>query len=134
MKYIALMSALFLAGCCSFSSANQQETMYPLSSALTKLSSSVEAETRYGNPDAATDNTLLVAATAHDPALLAPFKDYKMKAKSVEGHSLILVCSADGRQALLEDAGCTAKMDKHHWQEKANPGCNYTIDMAQVCR
>ncbi|KHS91814.1 hypothetical protein RC86_09430 [Pectobacterium brasiliense] len=123
MKYIALMSALFLAGCCSFSSANQQETMYPLSSALTKLSASVEAETRYGNPDSATDSTLL-----------APFKDYKMKAKSVEGHSLILVCSADGRQALLEDAGCTAKMDKHHWQEKANPGCNYTIDMAQVCR
>ncbi|WP_323660357.1 hypothetical protein [Pectobacterium versatile] len=134
MKYITLASVLLLAGCCSASSANQQETMYPLSSALTKLSASVEAETRYGNPGSATDNALLVAATAHDPALLSPFNHYQMKAKSVEGHSLILVCSADGRQALLEDAGCTAKMDKHHWQEKTNPGCNYTIDMAQVCR
>ena len=38
---------------------------------------------------------------------------YQVKATRQAGHVVILACSHDEANALLEDAGCTAAMDRH---------------------
>ena len=58
-------------------------------------------------------------ATAHDPGLLDPFSEYMLKAVSQNNHAIVLVCTNDGMKALLEDAGCTSKMDMHWWKRSA---------------
>lgn len=113
--------------------ADADESMYELGAALTKLSNSVEAAARYKSGSAGlTDEALLQYATQHDPGLLAPFEGYRLGARIENRHAAVLVCTSDGRQALLEDAGCTARLDRHLWEHGAQ-ACRFTLHLDQVC-
>ncbi|MCB5191449.1 hypothetical protein LG198_11990 [Methylobacillus arboreus] len=102
-------------------------------SALTKLSSAVEAYVRYDSDGTVTsDQQLLQTATAHDPDLLRPFQHRLIKVNTEDRHAILLVCTQDGLRGLLEDAGCSAPMDRHLWQE-SRP-CQFTLQAAEVCR
>jgi hypothetical protein len=125
------ISSLSLASCTS--RPPDSEEMYIKASALTKLSAAVESTVRYKNPPLElSESELLTLATRHDPILLENFKDYKVRVLRQERHSVVLVCDASGRRALLEDAGCSGRMDRERWIGKPE-SCEFSIDAKEVC-
>jgi hypothetical protein len=134
MKKLTICAALLLlSACVSTGDAVRQETMLTQASALTKLSSATEALVRYGQPHAGMDDAALLAeATRDDPALLTPFAAYQVRVLNQDRHAVVLVCTKDGGRALLEDAGCTGKMDVHHWEKAAAP-CAFSVSVPATC-
>ena len=128
---IALVLSL-IAGCAPTPKRPYSEEMFIKASALTKLAAAVESTVRYKNPPPGLDEKeLLVRATQHDPALLRNFKGYKVRVLRQDRHSVVLVCDASGQRALLEDAGCSGRMDRHRWMGKQP--CEFSIDTKEVC-
>ncbi|GBO85424.1 hypothetical protein MS5N3_28750 [Marinobacter salsuginis] len=110
----SLFTATFLlVGCASHA---DDEEMYVTASALTKVSSALEASVYFDTPpEGLQDRELLEFATKHDPSLLEPFDNFILKANYVDRHGVVLVCDELGRKALMKDLGCTAKLDKPYW-------------------
>lgn len=127
--YLLVVAAL--SGCALRPS--EREMNY-LASALTKLSAAVDATARYGQlPAAATGADLLAASTAEDPALVAPFAGYTIRVQQLGRFSAVLICDRQGATALLEDAGCTAKLDEHRWSAPSPQRCEFTLNLNAVC-
>ena len=127
---------IVLAGCATLAIGQtySEEEMMTVAAALTKVSAAAEANLRYGSAsDTLSDAEFLAQSVAHDPGLLAPFSAYQIQAKRQGGHAAILVCPKDGAIALLEDAGCTAAMDRHRWRDDPKSPCVFTIDLVQLC-
>ena len=125
--------SILLIGCAVYGTSNDED-MYTLASALTKLSASVESTVRYKDPPQnLSDSELLDLATRHDPRLLQPFTGYTLRVLREEHHAIVLVCTKDGTHALLEDAGCTGELDVHLWQNKPQPACEFTLTVRQAC-
>jgi hypothetical protein len=125
-----------LAGCAplAIGQTHSEEAMMTMAAALTKVSSATEANLLYGSPtEGQSDDEFLNQSVAHDPQLLVPFSGYRIKAMRSNGHTAILVCTKDGASALLEDAGCTAAMDKHRWRDDPKSGCEFTLDLSTLC-
>lgn len=127
---VAIAAAMLLAGCAT--RPNEREMNY-LASALTKVSAAVDATVRYRRPaESLTEDDLLQLATAHDTALMRPFIGMTVRVLRIGRDSAVLVCEPRGGRALLEDAGCTAKLDVHRWSASADR-CEFTLDVAKVC-
>jgi hypothetical protein len=130
----ALAALLALAGCASPRTAPDAETMLVQASALTKLAAAAESAVRYKHaPENLADRALLQWATAHDPALLAPFSRYTLKVLRRDRHAIVLVCGEAGSVALLEDAGCSARLDSQRWRETPGAPCAFTLAPSTVC-
>jgi len=113
----------------------EEKKMNILGYALTKLSASVEATVRYENPPKGlSDMELLILSTSHDPGLMAPFADYTLRVSRQDRDAVVLVCDKDGKYGLLEDAGCSGRMDKHLWKETPPKPCEFTVDTRKVCQ
>lgn len=132
--YLIALILLFSFGCTS-SNAFSERDMNELGAALIKLSSSVESAVYYKGIvcDGLSDDQLLSLSTKHDPSLLEPFNDYKLRVKIQNKHAAVLVCSGDGANALLEDAGCTARMELHRWKDQPLSPCEFSLDLNKVC-
>ncbi len=136
MKYtkVYLIVTIFVLGGCSFNLVEDDTKYYQLASALTKLSSAVEATVRYKKiPDGATSDKIVELSIAHDKSLLTPFSDYKIKIYVEARHAIVLVCNAAVTEAYLEDAGCSAELDRHHWKTEVIEPCAATLNLTQVC-
>ena len=131
---IVLWFLLLASAGCTVSRAAEAEKMYILGSALTKLSASIEATVRYGDPpEAISDQDLLVLSTKHDPGLLEPFSDFFLRVSREDAHAVVLVCDKDGKIGLLEDAGCSSEMDRYLWNEDPKKPCEFTVKAKDVC-
>lgn len=131
---ISLLSIL-LVSCCSKCAKQDstEEAMFIKASALTKLSTAVEATINIDKPDeSVSDQEILKISTEDDPLLLEPFKNDVIKINRDFGHAVILVCSNDGKKGLLEDAGCTGKMDVYLWN--ITNACEFTISSLSLCK
>ncbi len=129
---IYLLLVLFVVGC-AVNPTYTEDRMQQLALDLKRLAQPVEATVRYNNPPAdITDDLLLKMATTHDPGLLTPFADYKVRVLRENRHAVLLVCSRDDK-ALLEDAGCTGQFDSHRWETKNQP-CEFTLDVNRICK
>lgn len=125
---------LLLLTACRTAPTVRGREMYELGSALTMLSAAVEAEVRYGDaPADISDEELIQRATKHDPGLVAPFSGYVLRVARENRHAIVLVCTKD-RVALLEDAGCSAPMDRHLWDSSPAKPCEFTIRVGDACR
>ena len=103
-------------------------------SRLTKLSTAVESTVRYKNPPAELDESeLLHLSVKHDPQLLENFAGFKVRVLSQHRHAIVLVCSIEGDRGLLEDAGCTSAMDRHHWRDSPQSACDFTMSAVTDC-
>lgn len=133
-KYFILFVALAVLDSCNAQAANE-EAMGDMASALTHVSSAVDAYVRYGKPPTGIDGVTLVhKATENNPSMLEPFENYFIIARHSEKQSSVLVCDAERKQALLEDSGCTAVIfDAHHWREKPPLPCEFAIDLQTIC-
>lgn len=132
--YLLVLSTSFamLSGCAAQQS--DQEMNYS-ASALTKLSAAVDATVRYTQiPEGVNGEELLRLSTAEDPSLLEPFKNFKILARREGRYSQVLMCEADGSSALLEDSGCTAKLDRHAWRDSPMTRCEFSLDLAALCQ
>lgn len=110
------------------------ERMYSLASALTRLTAAVESAVRYKNvPSEAGDDMVLELATRHDRALLTPFERYRVRIQRQGHDAVVLVCGRKHDVRLLEDAGCSAKLDRHHWRSSEPLPCEFTLDVAVAC-
>jgi hypothetical protein len=131
---LAGAALLVLLGCASPGTAPDAEAMLIQASALTKLAAAAESAVRYKHaPEHLADGALLQWATAHDPALLAPFARNTLKVLREGRHAIVLVCSEDGKKALLEDAGCSAGLDRQRWREAPGAPCAFTLTPATAC-
>lgn len=131
---LSLITFILLIFGCASSQAWSEKDMNELGSALTKVSSSVESTVRYKGMGAdLPDDELFILSTKHDPGLREPFQGYKLRILRQNGHTAVLVCTQDGLAALLEDAGCTAGMDRHHWKAQPVPPCEFTLDLDKIC-
>lgn len=127
----ALLAAVLIAGCGT--RVDEREMNY-LASALTKVSASVDATVRYGDlPTGQSSDQVLAASTKHDSNLLKPFSDRRVLVQVVGKDSAVLICDLKTGNALLEDAGCTAKMDSHRWTSPLTGQCEFTLDVATLC-
>lgn len=132
-KIVLFVVALAFVAGCRVSGADEEE-MYRLASALTKLSAAVEATVRYENPlPGIGEQELLRLATQHDPSLLKPFENYSVRAMSQNRHAIVLLCTKDKTRGLIEDAGCSAKLDQHLWQAEQPKSCEFTVRIDEVC-
>ncbi len=83
-------------------------------------------------PPGAKDQEIFLAAVEHsgDPGLLKPFDGYVLKARIEDGSGVILVCSKDGKEGIIEDVTCTTRPDTH--RPSGSP-CTYLLDVKRVC-
>jgi hypothetical protein len=79
------------------------------------------------------DQELLARAATGDPALLPPFARYLLKTHRESGFVSVLVCTRDGTRGLLEDTGCTTKLDAKLWENAAAP-CQPTVVLTDACK
>lgn len=131
---LALIAALLISPGCNAQVADE-ETMGDLASALTHVSSAVDAYVRYDNPQPGLDGVALVyKAVEGNPAMLEPFSGYFIIARQSEKYSSVLVCDAERKNALLEDAGCTAvRFDAYLWRESPALTCNFVLNLQTTC-
>lgn len=133
MTIFGAMLAFSLAVCAQEFS---EEAMMIKASELTKLTTAVESAVRYEQDQSANlgDSELLKFATSNDPVLLKRFAGLKVRvSKSNDLDAAILICTGDGSKALLEDAGCTAAMDRHAWREVPEAGCEFKLNLTSLC-
>ena len=130
---VLLLCASLAGGALADPSA--EEAMMIRASALTKLSTAVEAAVRYdAEASAGLDGQALLAFAARDDAaLLERFAGLELRVARGDRHASVLVCSPDGGQALLEDAGCTSRLDRHAWREADAVPCEFRLDLAALC-
>ncbi|PCI37675.1 MAG: hypothetical protein COB46_13185 [Rhodospirillaceae bacterium] len=135
IKTTALFFVSIMASACFHTGSTDEETMLGLASALTKVSAATNSAVRYKHPPAdLKDRALLDFATAHNPSLLNKFEGYVLKARQSGKSSSVLVCDEQGKTALIEDTGCTAKLDVHLWQSDPLKACEYDLDIKAVCK
>lgn len=135
INFFFIVSIIFFLVACSHKTTYNKETVMPLASSLTKLSTAVESAVRYKNPpENINEARLLIYATEHDPRLVKPFKGYRIRILRQKNHAAVLVCTKDGKFALLEDAGCTGKMDNLLWELQPRKVCEFTINLQEVCQ
>jgi hypothetical protein len=133
LKTFSIFILLALAACGLSSASLNRDEMNAHASSLTKLSAAMESYVRYGDPPAAaTEDELLAAGTRHDARLMGDLAGLKIRLLRQERHAVVLVCSGNGERALLEDAGCTGKMDAHRW-EQDNAPCEFRLAVNAVC-
>jgi len=134
MTFVAVCAIALSATSCLHATPPDNEEMFGLAGALTKVSAMVHTTVRYKNPPPdLTDNNLLSLATSPNPKLLDRFNGYVLKARQSGGHSSVLLCDAQGETALVEDAGCTSKSDIHLWETHPGHPCAYVLNLQDTC-
>jgi hypothetical protein len=128
------MVVLIMFSGCRFVQKQSQEEMFVSAAAMKRLSAAVESSVRYKDvPEELRDYELLEKATENNPQLLKGFENFSLKAIIVNKHSIVLMCDAQGKLALIEDTGCTGEVDALHWQNDAPQPCDFTLDISAVC-
>lgn len=132
--YLLAVSLLLGVSACAVHGPfkEDEQAMQTLGSALTKLSSAVDVTVAYEDlPEGISDQELLVQSTRHDPELLRRFDGYRLRVLHQDSYAVLLVCSETDGRALLEDATCTAPMDRHAWREATS--CEFTLRDPKLC-
>ncbi len=99
---------------------------------LPKLTAVVEALVRYPDPASPVPDALLVSEAMKDkPELQRAFRGYPIKVRHDTKNTVILVCSPDGKYALLEDASWTLGVDHKWYLTKPPMPAEFTMDPAE---
>lgn len=131
---IILSFALLLSACVApIAAVPSVEERGILSTKMVNLSSAVDIY--FDNlPEAPIDtaDNILRNATRHDPRLLAPeFEPYLFKTQYQNPYAVLLLCSKDGKRAIMEDAGCSARLDR---QVTDDAPCAFTLVVKHGCQ
>jgi|SRR5690242_9642201 len=130
---ITVVAALLLSACVGTGGLPDAKERAQLSTKMVNLSSAVDTYFS-GLPKAPgdSDSDILRNATQHDKRLLAPeFKPYVLKVQYQNRNAVLLLCTKDGSHAIMEDAGCSARLDR---QVTDVLPCQFTLRVAQGCQ
>jgi hypothetical protein len=131
---IGLIVSLVGTASMAFSQRPDPDEMYPLASAAQRLATAVQGAVAYKNPPPdLSEEELLEFATKHDPRLLAPYGDRRIRVTRFDKASAILICERGEDRAVIEDSGCTADTDAHHWQSDEPLPCEFTLPIQKLC-
>lgn len=130
---LGLAATLLLSACATSNAAPNAKQRGHLSTKMVNLSSAVD--TYFGDlsaPPSGSDADILREATRHDPRLLAAdFQPYTLKVQYQSPYAVLLLCSKDGSRAIMEDAGCSARLDR---QATHKAPCEFTLRVSQGCQ
>jgi len=128
---VAPLCAMLLLGGCS--TPVKQEDPALLARSLQKLSATMDTYLLYEQrPPGASQELMLSEGTRDAPGLLREFDGYRLVLAREQPRALLLVCTQDGKQVLMEDAGCTPKIDRR--VETGNAPCEFTLALKDVCQ
>ena len=99
------------------------EEMNRLEIAMRRLNSAVEGALWSGAPQ---DADLIAIACGTDPSLCNAIGKNALYSRVVDGNAVLLLCTPDGKRALVEDVACTPTPDYKAWAEKNAP-CGFTV-------
>lgn len=131
MRLIVLLLSLGLSvQACAYSTADMGEK----AAALDKLTRKVDAyQAEFGIVPGMSEQDLLYAAVGRDSDLLKVLARNQVHVTVINGNAVLLLCTGDGRYALLENSACTPRFDRHPWRDNPNAPCQYTITSRNVC-
>lgn len=144
-RKIKLMSTIvvmiLLSGCgCGCLSKSEKEKYEELSPILLQLNIKIDSYVRYELDDASTfsQDQIIDNAVRDDEILFKELekirKCYSLKLKIEGKNSILLLCTKDNKICLIEDSGCTKKIDFAHWEKNKNQPCEFTLDLKSICR
>lgn len=129
---LLLLTATIISGCAFCPPIDTQQKlimhfddyMIPLAKAVDVLADKLPQDTK--------DQDILMAAVkkSGNTNLLKPFEGYVLKARIEDGVGIILLCSPDGKEGIIEDVTCTTRPDTH--RPTGSP-CTYLLDVKRVC-
>ena len=129
---LLLFTTVFISGCALCPQIDSQQKlimqfddyMIPLAKAVDVIADQL--------PQDATDQEIFSEAIRRsgNPGLLSPFNGNVLKARIQNGVGVILLCTPDGREAIIEDVTCTTRPDA--WRPPGSP-CIYLLDAERVC-
>lgn len=134
LMLIIFATAILLGACVApIVAAPDAKEQDRLSTKMVNLSSAVDtyfADLSKAPTDS--DATILQNATRHDKRLLAPeFEPYLLKVQYQNPYAVLLLCSKDGKRAIMEDAGCSARIDRQVIQDLP---CEFTLHVSKGCK
>jgi len=107
--------------------------MEELGDHLLYLTAKVQASAAEGTLPDGPDKERIAFATRDDPPVMTPFEGYRVRVARDGENAAVLVCTRDGKTALLEDLGCTARLDVEHWRSPSPPACAFTSNLHDAC-
>ena len=124
-----------LLGCNSANTSADNEKLAALGSRVTKLSAFWDGEVRYRDTIKSdwTSKQMIDFMKSKRPIMMVPFADCAVKFTRQGKNSAVLICTADEKRALFEDAGCNARLDAAPWKDKEKRNCEFKLDLAAVC-
>jgi hypothetical protein len=132
---LVFVLVLVTSGCCSLcpcpSVDPQQKLIMQFDDYLIPLSKAVDVIADK-LPQDAKDQEIFSEAVKRsgNPLLLKPFEGYVLKALLQDGTGIILLCSPNGKEGIIEDVSCTTRPDSH--RPSGSP-CAYLLDPKLVC-
>jgi len=129
---LLLLSITLFSGCALCPRIDpQQKLIMHFDDYMIPLAKAVDVVADRLPPDAK-DQEILSAAVERsgNPNLLRPFDGYVLKARIQDGIGVILLCSPDGKEGIIEDVTCTTRPDTH--RPMGSP-CTYLLDVKRVC-
>jgi hypothetical protein len=137
MKYtkvvvILLSAGILVSGCARCPQIDPQlklithfdDYMVPLAKAVDAIADQLPAEAK----DQEILNEIVRRSGSKD--LIQPFDGYVFKARLENGVGIILLCTPDGKEGIIEDATCTTGVDT--WRPPKSP-CAYLLDAERAC-
>ncbi len=120
-KSVALISVLLLGVGCH---KHYQPLLPPaLGPSMSRLTSALQAELgRYPN------EALVAETLKKKPELELDFRQYEVRTRSSGTRLVVLVCTKDGKRALMEDASWTPRVDKRWYEVTPAVPCEFTIE------
>jgi hypothetical protein len=128
----ALCIVILASGCALCPPVDpHQETISRISDYLVPLSKAVDVVVEELPPDSKDDEIFsAVMKRSGDPELLKPFEGYVLKGQIEDGVGVILLCSPNGKEGIIEDVTCTTRPDAY--RPTGSP-CTYLLDVRRVC-
>ena len=71
-----------------------------------------------------------VIKSSGDAGLIKPFAGYILRARIEGDTAVILLCSPDGKEGIIEDVTCSTRPDTY--RPSGSP-CEYMLDVKKVC-
>ena len=126
--FLTVAVSLLGACCCTSKDVTNPEEMNRLEIALRRLGTAVQGVVWSGAPQ---DGDLIALACGADPSLCAPFGKNTLRTRVVDGNAVLLLCTPDGKRALVEDIACTPVPDYKAWTNDDAP-CEFTVSEQTV--
>ena len=131
MKTLLLACLFCLSGCAQvFANQYDDEQMYDLASRLKDVTQRLDGYLKFSDAHGISEEEILDKADAKK-LLQTYFSNFEVIVQ-IQGNDVVLLL-CDDTVALVEDAGCNAKIDVHHWRTPVSNSCKITLLASNVC-